>query len=216
MLEAKKFGALTRSNERVGDRTLEEKQLFRYARGKKIPYCILTNFERLQVFNADHERLILSFDEPEDLLTRLPDLLHLTPDKIKAGSLPSTERQLEIKPIDQQFLALLQDWRLRLANVIYQYNSDKPILKNGDSFDLGKLNAAVQRLLDRLILIRYADDKEVLLVYDVIENILSDYHKKGAYARPDYLAHELTDFSHMMDDHHNTTLFQPGHICEAG
>ena len=39
--------------------------------------------------------------------------------------------------------------------------------------------AAVQRLLDRLILIRYADDKEVLLVYDVIENILSDYHKKG-------------------------------------
>lgn len=214
MLEAKKFGALTRSNERIGDRTLEEKQLFRYARGKKIPYCILTNFERLQVFNADHERLILSFDEPEELLERLPDLLHLSPEKVMAGSLPATERQLEIKPVDQEFLALLQDWRLRLANVIYQHNSDKPALKNGDTFDFGKLMSAVQRLLDRLILIRYADDKEVLLVYDVIENILSDYHKKGPYARPDYLIREIIDFSHMMDDHHNTTLFQSGHICE--
>jgi type I restriction-modification system DNA methylase subunit len=214
MLEAKKFGALTRSDERLGDRTLEEKQLFRYARGKKIPYCILTNFERLQVFNADHERLILWFDEPEELLSRLSELLHLSPEKVQAGSLPATERQLEIKPVDQEFLALLQDWRLRLANIIYQHNSDKPVLKNGDSFDFGKLMAAVQRLLDRLILIRYADDKEVLLVYDVIENILSDYRKKGVYARSDYLMRELIDFSHMMDDHHNTTLFQPGHICE--
>ena len=110
LLEAKKFGALARSNERLGDRTLEEKQLFRYARGKKIPYCILTNFERLQVFNADHERLILSFDDPEELLRRLPELLHLSPEKVQAGSLPATERQLEIKPVDQEFLALLQSW----------------------------------------------------------------------------------------------------------
>jgi len=214
MLEAKKLGALARSNERVGDRTLEEKQLFRYARAKKIPYCILTNFERLQVFNADHERLILWFDSPEEFLSRLPELLHLSPEKVQAGSLPATERQLEIKPIDQEFLALLQDWRLRLANAIYEHNSDNTVLKTAEQFDFSKLMAAVQRLLDRLILIRYADDKEVLLVYDVIENILSDFHKKGAYAKSDYLIHELTDFSHMMDDHHNTTLFQPGHICE--
>jgi hypothetical protein len=60
MLEAKRFGALPRSTERTYDRTPEEKQLFRYAhRGKKIPYCILTNFERLHVFNADHEVLNL-------------------------------------------------------------------------------------------------------------------------------------------------------------
>ena len=214
MLEAKKFGVVPRSDERVGDRTLEEKQLFRYARGKKIPYCILTNFERLQVFNADHERLILWFDEPEELLSRLSELLHLSPEKVQAGSLPSTERQLEIKPVDQEFLALLQEWRLRLANIIYQHNSDKPALRNGDSFDFSKLMAAVQRLLDRLILIRYADDKEVLREYDVIENIISYYHKRGAYATPDYLMRELIDFSHVMDDHHNTTLFQPGHICE--
>ena len=131
MLEAKRFGAWLRSNERVGDRTLEEKQLFRYARVKKIPYCILTNFERLQVFNADHERLILWFDSPEELLSRLPELLHLSPEKVQAGSLPATERQLEIKPVDEEFLALLQDWRLRLANAIYEHNSDNHCSQDG-------------------------------------------------------------------------------------
>jgi type I restriction-modification system DNA methylase subunit len=74
--------------------------------------------------------------------------------------------------------------------------------------------AAVQRILDRLILIRYADDKEVLLTYDVIEGMLTDYRRKGSYARPDDLMQELIDFSHRMDERHNTTLFQPGHICE--
>jgi hypothetical protein len=214
IIEAKKFGVLPRPNERLGDRTLEEKQLFRYARGKKIPYCILTNFERLQVFNADHERLILSFDDPAELVGRLPELSHLSPEKVRAGSLPSTERQLEIKPIDQEFLASLQDWRLCLANAIYTHNKDNHSLKTGEGFDFRKLTEAVQRLLDRLILIRYSDDKEVLLAYDVIDNILSDYHKRGVYASSNYLMRQLIDFSHMMDDHHNTTLFQPGHICE--
>jgi hypothetical protein len=122
MLEAKRFGALLSSNECVGDRTLEEKQLFRYARGKKIPYCILTNFERIHVFNADHERLILWFDSPEELLSRSSELFLLSPEKVRAGSLPATERQLEIKPIDEEFLGLLQDWRIVYGghvNIVY-------------------------------------------------------------------------------------------------
>jgi len=214
MLEAKRFGALPPSSERAFDRTLEEKQLFRYARGKKIPYCILTNFERLHVFNADHERLVLAFDEPAEYLGRLSELLHLSPEKVKAGSLAASERQLEIKDIDETFLESLQGWRKLLANTIYQHNLTNSALQTKDQFDFGKLMAAVQRILDRLILIRYADDKEVLLTYDVVEGMLSNYRRKGSYARLDDLMRELIDFSHRMDDHHNTTLFQPGHICE--
>ena len=62
ILEAKRFGLIPQSQERKGDRTPEERQLFAYARRRGIPYGILTNFERLQVFNTDHEVLILSFD----------------------------------------------------------------------------------------------------------------------------------------------------------
>ena len=214
MLEAKRFGTLTPSPERKYDRTPEERQLFKYARAKKIPYCILTNFERLHVFNADHERLILAFDNPAEYLDRLSELLHLSPERVKAGSLQASERQLELKDVDEAFLASLQSWRLQLANSIHRHNLSNPAVQTDDSFDFDKLIAAVQRVLDRLILIRYADDKEVLLTYDVIDAILSNYHKRGAYAHPDDLARDFIDLSHRMDERHNTTLFQPGHICE--
>jgi type I restriction-modification system DNA methylase subunit len=214
MLEAKRFGTLAPSTERKYDRTPEEKQLFKYARAKKIPYCILTNFECLQVFNADHERLILAFDSPTEYLDRLSELLHLSPERVKAGSLQASERQLELKDIDEEFLASLQGWRLQLANSIYQYNLSNPALQTNGSLDFDKLMAAVQRVLDRLILIRFADDKEVLLTYDVIDSILSNYRKKGGYTRPDDLMRDFIDLSHRMDERHNTTLFQPGHICE--
>lgn len=214
MLEAKRFGALTPSDERKYDRTPEEKQLFKYARAKKIPYCILTNFECLHVFNADHERLILALDSPTEYLDRLPELLRLSPERVKAGSLEAWERQLEIKDVDEEFLASLQSWRLQLANSIYQHNLSNPVLQTNGSLDFDKLMAAVQRILDRLILIRYADDKEVLLTYDVVDAILSNYRKKGGYAHSDDLMRDFIDLSHRMDERHNTTLFQPGHICE--
>ena len=209
MLEAKRFGALTPSAERKYDRTPEEKQLFKYARAKKIPYCILTNFERLHVFTADHERLILFLDDPTEYLARLPELLRLSPERVKAGSLEAWERQLKIKDVDEEFLATLQSWRLQLARCIYQHNLTNPALLTNGSLDFDKLMAAVQRILDRLILIRYGDDKEVLLTYDVVDAILSNYRKKGGYAHPDDLMRDFIDLSHRMDERHNTTLFQP-------
>jgi type I restriction-modification system DNA methylase subunit len=214
MLEAKRFGALTPCAERIHDRSPEERQLFRYARGKKIPYCILTNFERLHVFNADQERLILPFDNPAEYLDRLPELLRLSPERVKAGSLQAWERQLEIKDVDEAFLASLQSWRLQLANSIYQYNLSNPALQINGSLDFDKLMAAVQRILDRLILIRYADDKEVLQQYDILHTIVSYYRNLGGYSRRDHLMWELIELSHKMDEYHNTTLFQRGHLCE--
>ncbi|MBI4287177.1 MAG: N-6 DNA methylase [Chloroflexi bacterium] len=214
MQEAKRFGIIGESAKRTSDRTLEEKQVFRYARGRGIPYAILSSFERLQVFNADHERLILSFDSPREYLARLDDLLLLSPDKIKAGSLQWLERQTGIKDVDEAFLASMKEWRLRLANAIYRQNTANSELQTNESFDFGKLMMAVQRILDRLMLIRYADDKEVLLVFDILDSILADYRKRGPYAKPDHLMQQFLDFSHMMDQHHNTKLFQAGHICE--
>lgn len=214
ILEAKRFGLIPHSQERKGDRTPEERQLFAYARRRGIPYGVLTNFERLQVFNTDHEILILSFDNPSEYLDRLDQLQRLSPDKVKAGSLQDWERKREIKPIDKEFLTSLQDWRLHLANAIYEHNPNNPVLQTSGGFDFNKLMAAVQRILDRLILIRYADDKEVLQQYDILHTIVSYYHNLGAYSRHDHLVREFIELSHSMDKYHNTTLFQAGHLCE--
>ncbi len=214
MQEAKRFGIIGESSKRTSDRTLEEKQVFRYARGRGIPHAILSNFERTLVFNADHERLILSFDSPDKYLSRVEDLMLLSPEKIKAGSLQWMERQTGIKDVDEAFLESMRDWRLKLANAIYLHNSNNPELQTNGSFDFHKLMMAVQRILDRLMLIRYADDKEVLLRFDLLENTLDYYRRMGPYAKPDHLTQQFIDLSQMMDQHHNTKLFQKGHICE--
>ena len=214
ILEAKRFGLLPHSRERKGDRTPEERQLFAYARRRRIPYGILTNFERLQVFNTDQEVLILSFDDPTEYLDHLDELQRLSPEKVKAGSLQDWERKREIKPIDKEFLTSLQDWRLHLANAIYEHNLNNLALKTDRGFDFSKLMAAVQRILDRLILIRYADDKEVLEQYDILHSIVSYYTSLGVYSGHDLLMREFIELSHSMDKNYNTTLFQPGHLCE--
>lgn len=213
-LEAKRFGRIPSSEERVGDRTTEEKQAFRYARGKRISYVILTNFERLHLFNADHERLIFAFNHPQEYLDNFKDLWRLSPREVEQGSLPWWEGQLEKKDIDDEFLAALRRWRLSLANAIYEQNTDNVALHDGEALKLDLLMAAVQRILDRLILVRYGDDKEVLLAHDLLETVLAEYRNRGAYARSDHLMRAFLDLSHMMDEHHNTSLFAPGHVCE--
>ncbi|HLC29837.1 MAG TPA: N-6 DNA methylase [Dehalococcoidia bacterium] len=213
-LEAKRFGMIPLSSQRTGDRTTEEKQAFRYARGKKITYAILTNFERLHIFNADHERLIHPFDSPEDYVNNFETLWRLSPLEVERGSLPWWEGQLEKKDVDLEFLAALRRWRLQLANAIHDHNASNPALQRDGSFDFERLMEAVQRILDRLIMVRYGDDKEVLLAHDLLDSMLADYRNRGAYARPDHLVRAFIDLSRMMDEHHNTSLFAPGHVCE--
>ncbi|MDP2936158.1 MAG: N-6 DNA methylase, partial [Dehalococcoidia bacterium] len=212
--ETKRFGMIPPSSQRTGDRTTEEKQAFRYARGKKITYAILTNFERLHVFNADHERLIYAFDRLQDYLDNFEALWRLSPEEVKRGSLPWWEGQLEKKDVDLEFLAALRRWRLKLANAIHDHNAANPVLQKGDTFDFQRLMEVVQRLLDRLIIVRYGDDKEVLLTHDLLDSMLAGYRNRGAYARPDHLLRDFIALSRMMDEHHNTSLFAPGHACE--
>ncbi len=61
------------------DLTPEEKQAMRYARAAGIRWAVLTNFERLLLFNADEERVVLAFDTPEQYVDRTDDLALLTP-----------------------------------------------------------------------------------------------------------------------------------------
>ena len=151
------------------DRTPEEKQAFKYARGKEIPWAILTNFDCLYVFNADQERNILSFRKPEEYLERFDDLLQLSREKIKAKSLEWVQDQLKKEEIDKSFLEKLKNWRVALAQNIYNENRENHILKDDKGeFDLDKLMEIVQRVLSRLMVIQIADDREVLKQHNLL------------------------------------------------
>ena len=197
------------------DRTPEEKQAFKYARGEGIPWAILTNFDCLYVFNADQERIILSFKTPQEYLDRFEDLLLLCREKVKTNSLQWLQDQLKKEEIDKNFLQKLHNWRISLAQNIYSENRDNHVLKDleGD-FDWDTLMHIVQRILSRLLIIQIADDREVLRTHNILETSLKSFEDRGDYSKKDYLLKEFTDLSHMMDQHHNTTIFAPGHPCE--
>lgn len=197
------------------DRTPEEKQAFKYARSKEIPWAILTNFDCLYVFNADQERIILSFRTPEEYLEKFDELLLLSREKIKGKSLEWLQDQIKKEEIDKNFLEKLKNWRVSLAQNIYDNNRDNLILKKGTGeFDFDQLMHIVQRILSRLLIIQIADDREVLRTHNILETSLKSFEDKGDYTKKDYLLKEFIDLSHMMDEHHNTTIFAPGHPCE--
>jgi len=201
------------------DRTPEEKQAMRYARGAGIRWAVLTNFERLLLFNADEERVVLAFDAPEEYLERLDDLEILAPVDTQEQFNSQLQWYADLQKkaeIDEDFYRFLSEWRLRLAQTIYDHNqgADSPLHGADGEIDLGLLRQAVQRTLDRLIIIRYADDVGFLEQHDLLENELAYFLNRQAYTA-EYRFHEhLNDLYDDFYRHHDTTIFAPDHVCE--
>jgi len=197
------------------DRTPEEKQAFKYARGQQIDWAILTNFVCLFVYNANQEQIVLSFKTPEEYLERFDDLLWLSREKVKEGSLKWAQSQLKKEELDRSFLEKLKNWRVTLAQNIYSENKDNHILKDTDGkFDLEKLMRIVQRVLSRLLIIQIADDREVLKQHNLLANIRETYENMGVYVTENHLSKKFMELSEMMDKLHNTSIFTPGHPCD--
>lgn len=230
------------------DRTPEEKQAMRYARAAGIRWAVLTNFERLILFNADEERVVLAFDTPDEYLARPDDLALLAPTDTpeQFDSRLQWYADLQKKPeIDEDFYRFLSDWRIKLAQVIYEHNwkgetlpeigersyahlPEPPLtavqgkgapprhllLAPDGSLDMDRLRQTVQRTLDRLILLRYADDVGFLGQHDLLESQLVAFMNRRVYTVEYEFQQDIDRLSHNFYRHHNTSIFAPGHVCE--
>jgi predicted type IV restriction endonuclease len=213
-VEVKRFGLIPKSTERTGDRTPEEKQAFKYARQERIKWAILTNFERLHVFDADQERIILAFDDPQDYPRRIDDLTRLAKTNVERGSLEHLSQLQAKEDLDRGFLESLKRWRKLLAQDILDRNRDNEVILASGQPDLDKLRRVVQRVLDRLVIIRYADDRELLDDFGVIEALHAGFKARRSYAAEGKLYRDFLDFCAGMDRKHNTEIFSPKHPCE--
>jgi predicted type IV restriction endonuclease len=213
-VEVKRFGLIPKSTERRGDRTPEEKQAFKYARQEKIKWAILTNFERLHVFDADQERLILAFDDPQDYQRRIEDLNRLAKPNIERDSLEHFARIEAKEDLDRGFLESLKRWRRLLAQDILDRNRDNEVILTAGQPDLDKLRRVVQRILDRLVIIRFADDRELLDDFGVIEAMHDGFKAGRSYAAEGKLYRDFLEFCAGMDRKHNTEIFSPKHPSE--
>jgi len=164
-VEAKRFGGVPSRLERgiqltlaghkiYVDWTKEERQVLNYAgMSLDVKWAILTNFEKFRLFNAKTGDIVLNIESPEEYLERIHDIILITKEQVKNGNIDKLESRIERPDVDLNFLNSLNDWRLKLARNIH---------KNFPVLNLNELKKYVQRILDRFVVIRYAEDNWIL------------------------------------------------------
>jgi len=140
-------------------------QVRRYAYTAKLPLSILTNFEEFAVYDtrikpgkddkASAARIFYcTFAEYEQQFDFLVNTL--SKDAILKGSfdryVEENKNKKGTSEVDAELLALVEDWRVDLA---------KNIAKNNQGLSIYNLNTAVQRIIDRIIFLRIAEDKGI-------------------------------------------------------
>jgi len=147
-------------------------QAKRYAwNTKQVFAVILTDFEEFRFYDASlepdpkhpHHGLIDRFHlRYREYLDRLDDLWEFSPERVAQGSIealliPDREKRAlaRRKPVDvdDRFLDDMTRWRAELA---------KAVFKRNPHLNAPTLTEIVQRLLDRLIFIRVAEDRRII------------------------------------------------------
>lgn len=140
------------------------RQALRYSWNKGVTWAVLTNFEHLLVFNAQdiksslHNKLL--FDIPfTEYLSRFEDISLLSKQSFAENALDAYAERIGKKfqrvPISTLLYKDLDECREILTHSLAAWNKEK-FLKNPMLLDEG-----VQKLLDRLIFIRVAEDRAV-------------------------------------------------------
>ena len=145
------------------DRTAEEQQAINYAFQNGATWAILTNFEKLRLFNARRDWLVLSFEKPGAYLDEFDLLWQLSYESVLNGRLDELSSQRHREDVDTDYLNFINEWRERLAEDIVDHQSQNWwVFDDNGRINLAELRAVVQRILDRLVVIRFAEDHLVI------------------------------------------------------
>jgi type I restriction-modification system DNA methylase subunit len=179
---------------------------------KEVFFVILTDFEQFKLFDASlkpnpkypQEGLLYDFKYTE-FLANIEKLWELSKERVEQGSLEALlprdpkSKRLRIPP-DKSFLEDLTGWRTELAKDIHKRNPD---------LDVHVLNDVVQKLLDRIIFIRIAEDRRIRPERELWD-IVSIWKEESR--RKPIMTHLLDLFREINDDL-NGDIFKP-HACE--
>ncbi|MDR0442008.1 MAG: N-6 DNA methylase, partial [Treponema sp.] len=140
-------------------------QVRRYAYTAKLPLSILTNFAEFAVYDtrikpnkddkASAARIFYcTFDRYEQHFDFISSTF--SKDAILKGSfdkyVEANKNKKGTSEVDTELLALVEEWRMELA---------KNIAKNNPALSIYNLNTVVQRIIDRIVFLRIAEDKGI-------------------------------------------------------
>ncbi|MFQ5886456.1 MAG: N-6 DNA methylase, partial [Anaerolineae bacterium] len=184
-------------------------QAINYAWTKGVTWAVLTDFEGLKVFNAewkerDLRRNIVKDIRYEEYVDRFDELWLLSREAMKKGLLDrEAEKWGKIskkRPVGEQLFEDLIKWRWELRRHLEPYNRD---------YSKAEIDEAVQRILDRLIFIRTAEDRE-LEPQRLLLSLVREWEEAGG---KDDLIRRLNKLFRDFDEGYDSRLFER-HFCE--
>ena len=131
-----------------GGKTYAE-QAMDYAWKKKATWAVLTNFKELRLYNAKEHESVFNVSYQDYTLKFEATLHYLLKDAVQNGEIGQLYALKIGKEIEDDFLKDLQEWRLNLANSIQLNNV----------LNVNEISSQTQKILNRLILIRIAEDR---------------------------------------------------------
>ena len=198
-------------------------QLRRYGWSANLAVSIVTNFKELVVYDCTkkpHEddkasTARLNYLMLDDYTGRQKTLGDLRPgfdylweifgyENLRRGGL---EKYLQtdtdkkgILPVDDSFLQFLEDWRHEFASSIFRNNKE---------LTEWELNFAVQQIIDRIVFLRFAEDRSIEHFGDLVQTVSRKTNEPGECYR------NLYDLFDRADDKYNSGLFNMNkdHIC---
>lgn len=187
------------------DRTKEEQQAINYAFANDGAWAILTNFERFRLFNARRDWLVFSIEHPDGYLEAdFEYLWQLAWHNVQKGSLDHLSNQRARADVDSDYLNFINEWRLKLAqDIVGRQAQNWWAFDDDGNVDLRRLRGVVQRLLDRLVVVRYAED-HLIAPAGTLRNLL-ELSRTNPYALAfnEQLRHLYRNFDRL----HNSALF---------
>ncbi len=220
-LEAKRFGAIkdlaqakTSDANAFGpdqlqqtgystERTKEEIQALDYAYKNRQRFAILTNFEKFRLFDARRDTLLISIERPKGYEDRFDLIRPLLYPNILNDSLEELTERLVLPEVDQEYLKFINNQRLLLAqDILNRIDQNAWVRLPGGAINLPTLRAVVQRIIDRLVIVRFAED-HLVVPAETLQSILH-LNEHNPYVA---LNGVMIDFFRGFNRVHNSALF---------
>jgi hypothetical protein len=180
---------------------------------KSVFFVILTDFEEFRFYDASikpderkpNEGLLREFNYT-DYLKNADKLWEFSKERVAAGSLdamlPRDRRTQRLRiPPDESFLEDMTAWREELAKNVY---------KNNRGLTARQLNEVVQRLLDRIVFIRIAEDRRIIERYQ-LRAAGEEWRARGGKFE---IFEWLRPLFEKINDDFNGEIFKPNELLE--
>jgi hypothetical protein len=180
-------------------------QATRYAWHLKLDWCVLSNFKEIRLYYAHtakpEDGLVFKFAYNHFLETSvLEQLWLLSKESVLSGKLDTLEKRRTRSEIDKEILNDLFESRRLLVSTIE---------KNNPRINRELVKEAVQKILDRVLVIRVAEDRGVIGA-DSLWRELDSWQKRGLLTP---FMRSLKSLFRDFDEIYNSKLFEP-HQCE--